>query len=330
MHVRPHEPPLAGTFRKNPADEAFIGELNEALADFEDRSYRPLDEALPTLHVIGAPRSGTTLLYQLVASGLDVGYVNNLTAAFWRTPLTGLRLAHKLGLDSLSSSFASDFGRTRGVSEPHEFGYFWNHHLGYPDLVERSPDHDAAIDWSRLVTVIVNMAATIGKPMVFKPMLLTWHLESMARHMDRTCYVWIRRERRQTALSLLRMREELFGNHDTWASLKPAVPLDDEPPWRQVAAQVVLIERVIDAACTRLGDGRVLRVDYEDVCTAPMDVLARTRELLGSHGHRPALRIDHLEPFAPQRTSALDAEFGARIDAALEEYEDRIVDGSAH
>jgi hypothetical protein len=321
MHVRPNEPELADAFRKDPADEAFLGELNAALADFEDRSYGDLPEELPTLHVIGAPRSGTTLLYQVLASAMDVGYVNNLVAAFWRAPVTGLRLARKLGLERLESSFDSAFGRTTGVAEPHEFGYFWNHHLRYPDLAQRGPDHDASIDWERLSRVIVNMAAALGRPMSFKPMLLTWHLETMVRHMPRTCYVWIRRDRRTTALSLLKMRRELLGDERGWASLRPDAPLGDEPPWRQVAAQVVLVEQTIERALDRLGPKHGLALHYDELCEDPMGAVERTRDLMGGLGHAPRVAVDALPPFTPKRNEALEAEFGDRVEAALEHYE---------
>ncbi len=321
MQVRPNEPVLAGAFRKDPADEAFLGDFNHALADFEDGSYGDLPEEFPTLHVIGAPRSGTTLLYQVLGSGLDIGYVNNLVATFWRAPVTGLRLARKLGLDRLESSFDSAFGRTRSVSEPHEFGYFWNYHLRYPDLSERDPDHGATIDWERLSRVIINMSACIGRPISFKPMLLIWHLEALAQAMPRTSYIWIRRERRNTALSLLKMRRSLRGTENEWASLKPAAVPDEDPPWRQVAAQVVLLEQRIARAAKTLGPERVLEVHYDDLCAQPMTVLEKTRDLLGRQGFAPEIRIDALAPFSPQYNAELEAEFGERVDEALEEVE---------
>ena len=319
MQMRPNEPVLAGAFRKDPADEAFLGQFNRALADFEDASYGDLPERLPTLHVIGAPRSGTTLLYQVLASGLDIGYVNNLVAAFWRAPVTGLRLARKLGLERLESDFDSAFGRTSGIAEPHEFGYFWNHHLAYPDLAERPAGHEQAIDFTRLARVIVNMAEAIDRPVAFKPMLLIWHLEAMVRAMPRTCYVWIRREPRVTALSLLKMRRSLRGTESEWASLQPAAVAEDAPPWRQVAEQVVLLEECIERAAAALGPERVLRVQYDELCASPMNVLQATRELMGRHGPAPELRLDALPAFTPQVNAELESEFGDRVDAALEE-----------
>jgi Sulfotransferase family len=310
-----------GAYAKDPDEERFLERLNEILAPHAEAELLDLDETYPTLHIVGAPRSGTTLLYQVVASGLEVGYVNNLVAAFWRAPVYGIALSRKLGLDEPGSSFSSGFGRTHGVQEPHEFGYFWNDHLRYPELSEQPPGHEDTIDWTHLRRVLLNMADAGGRPMAFKPMLLLWHLERMAEVMPRTCYVWIRRERRQTALSLLAMRQALFGTLDEWASLRPGGPhwLADEPPWRQVAAQVVALERVLERTATRLGGESMLTLRYEELCASPREVLGRVRDLLGSKGFAPELR-DCAFPEFEERRSELEDEFGSRVDEALEHF----------
>ena len=315
---RRRDPELAEGFRKDPAEESFLEGLNAALGPFEEEGCRDLPERLPTLHVVGAPRSGTTLLYQVIASGLEIGYVNNLVAAFWLAPVTGVRLSRKLGLDAASgSSFDSSFGRTEGLGEPHEWGYFWNHHLRYPDLAERGPGHEELIDWAGLRRVLVNMAEAGGRPMAFKPMLLIWHLEAMLRHMPRTCFVWIRREPRDTALSILRMRRSLLGSYDDWASLRPRDAPAGATPWEQVAAQVVLLERVLEGAAARLGPDHVLPVRYERLCAEPGAVLREIRDMMGAKGFAPALRPGEIPAFRERRNPALEAEFGARVDAAL-------------
>src|SRR5699024_2522631 len=153
-----------------------------------------------------------------------------------------------------------------GVAEPHEFGYFWNHHLRYPDLCERPPAHEATIDWDGLRAVITNMAEARGAAIAFKPMLLIWHMEAMARALPRTCFVWIRREPREVALSLLRMRLALRGSVEEWASLRPAAAAAERDPYRQVAAQVLLLDRAIAASARRLGADTVMEVDYGRLC----------------------------------------------------------------
>ncbi|MCB0031474.1 MAG: sulfotransferase, partial [Anaerolineales bacterium] len=49
-------------------------------------------EPLQLLFVVGAPRSGTTLLYQLLATRFAVSYFNNFTARFTAAPLLGQKL----------------------------------------------------------------------------------------------------------------------------------------------------------------------------------------------------------------------------------------------
>lgn len=311
-----HDPPLTARFAKDASDERFLEELNATVAPAERAAYRDVPERLPTLHIIGAPRSGTTLLGQVLVSALDVGYIDNLTASFWRAPVTGLRLARKLGIGP-DGDFGSQFGRTDAIGQPHEFGYFWNHHLRYPDLVERSPEHEDTIDWAELRRVLINLAEARGASMVFKPMLLIWHLERMAREMPRSCFVWIRRPARETALSILRMREALRGSVDQWASLRPDGIPDSDPPWRQVVAQVVALERTIERAAVRLGPDTLLPITYADLCADPNRTVAAVRELMAGKGGAPQLRRDDLPVFTPGPSRGLEDRFGDLVDAEL-------------
>lgn len=316
------DPEFADAYAKDPADEELLGTLNAALASAEDEAYLDLPETYPTLHVVGVPRSGTTLLYQVVAAGLEIGYVNNLVAAFWRAPVLGMRLSRKLGLDRFEPSFDSEFGRTRGVGEPHEFGYFWNHHFRYPGLYALPEGHEETIEWSWLRTVLVNMAHWNRGPVAFKPMLLTWHLERIAREMPLSCFVWIRRDLHATALSLLEMRRSLFGSEEAWASLRPHGPdwQAGEPAWRQVAAQVVELDRTLEAAAAALGPDTVLELGYEDLCADPQGALERIRALVGRKGFDLSLRDLGVSSFEPRRRDPLEEEFGERVDQALAEF----------
>ena len=317
---------LAGDFAKDLESEDFLEQLNAQLAPHADAGYQELKEMTPTLHVIGVPRSGTTLLHQAIVSRLDVGYVDNLVAAFWRAPTYGLQLSMKLGLADRGSDFFSSFGRTSDVGEPHEFGYFWNDHLCYPDLTQREGGHDATIDWTYLRRVLLNMAHVCGRPMVFKPMLLLWHLETMLREMPLTCYVWIRREARQVALSLLKMRELMFGSVERWASLRPldAVALGGDDPVMQVVAQTLVLERTIAQATESMGPSHVLEVGHPELCEAPDQVVVLVRELLESKGadigeHGPALA-----PFEVRQNDQLEARYGERVDQAIESVRGRL------
>jgi hypothetical protein len=269
-------------FRKDPEEERFLTELNESLQSLEEAGYRDLPERYATLHVIGVPRAGTTLATQLVAAHLDVGYINKLIAAFWKAPTAGIRLSRKLLPDSRPHAFASTFGLTRDVQEPHEFGYFWRWLLRYEDLSDLGDEHAETIDWHRVRRVLINMTWAFQRPIVFKSFWLGMHIRRIQSLLPKTCFLRVRRDPLETALSLLRMREEVLRSADAWASMKPK-----EYSWLrresipvQLAGQVLFLERMLDGQVASVGGRNVVESSYERLCEDPNRVIEEVGELL--------------------------------------------------
>ncbi len=86
---------------------------------------------IPLIYVVSLPRSGGTLMGQLLCAQLDVGYISNLAARFWLRPSVGIALSSAVLGDDYRNriSFRSKSGRTPAVEDPNEFGYFWTHWL---------------------------------------------------------------------------------------------------------------------------------------------------------------------------------------------------------
>ena len=298
------EPVLAKRFRKRKAEELFLARLNELLANGHDEDLTDLPEVHPTLFVIGPPRSGTTLLTQLICAHLDVGYVNNLIASFWEAPVYGVRLSQKLlGHAPTFSSYQSQFGRTLELSAPHEFGYFWTKHLRYRDMKQRGPEHELTIDWKALRRVIVNMADSFQRPMVFKPFLLIWHLRRMHEVMERSCFVRIQRDPIDNALSIARARQGFLQDDSQWLSLQPSECFEMEQLAlsEQVAAQVHYTNREIARQLCRVPKCRWIDVTYRQLCDSPAEVLEAVQDILRSRGCQVRRQSKPLESF-PFRT----------------------------
>ena len=86
---------MSDSLKNRSANTAFAS-LNENLQKVQQQLYNTITEDQTSIHIIGAPRSGTTLLSQLLLSYTQVGYINNLIAAFWNAPLYGIHLSKKL------------------------------------------------------------------------------------------------------------------------------------------------------------------------------------------------------------------------------------------
>lgn len=284
--VKRRDPELAAKYQKNAADEVFLETMNDALASAEESAYREMPEAYPTLLIVGVPRSGTTLISQLVSTHLNVGYINNLIAAFWQAPVTGIRLSKKLLGDFRDSSFASDFGRTHQLWEPHEFGYFWSKHLQRADMAEPEPAAPNEINWMHLKTVLNNMCAAFDAPIVFKSMLPGWYLRDLSQLMNRLVVVRIRRDPIDNACSLLKLRQEYNGSVDNWGAIRPLeyTWLQHQSLEEQLLGQVYFVEAAHTQGLATIPSHRVLETTYDELCDSPRVVLDAVSHLLTTNG----------------------------------------------
>ena len=315
------DPRLAAAFAKDPADEHFLATLNERLAPHELADYAEIDEHWPTIHVIGPPRSGTTLATQLIAAHLDVGCINNLVAAFWAAPVHGIRLAKKLLPIPAPSSYASRYGRTETISEPHEFGYFWSALLGYREMVEPSAEQIAAVDWARVRRTLLNMCAAYGRPTLFKSFMAGFYLSGLLPALPRTCVIRMRRDPVDNALSIVKMRHSYAADPSVWVSLRPREHawLQHESLACQAAGQVVFTHAAIDRGLAAVEHAHVLDVDYARMCSDPGAFLAEVQALVAGAGAELACLRPAPAPFEIRRPLG-EASLRSEIEAALAEF----------
>lgn len=317
------EPHLAPEFRKNEQHERFLRDLNAALDPFEQELYVDRERTQPLVFIVGVPRSGTTLASQILCSSLKVGYVTNLMATLWRAPVTGIRLFRGVLGDLAPSSFQSEFGRTKGAHEPHEFGYFWSHHLDYQDFEQKGTGHEDSIDWTQLRRVLANMASEFESPTLFKPLLLNWHIARAQRELAPALYVRLRRNSLENALSLLRLRQDFTSGTDQWPSLKPREYswLQHEEVSTQVAGQVHFIDKHISGQLSLLPASTYLEVDYEAMCADPRGFVETVRTAIASLQGEASLRA---VPPTAFEVRTLTERFSPRVvhevDAALRRF----------
>ena len=79
------------------------------------------------LIVSGNHASGTTLLYQIIASLYNCNFINNLSGKFFNnlTIVSFLNYFTAKFFSKYISNFNSSLGNTNGFLEPNEFGWFW-------------------------------------------------------------------------------------------------------------------------------------------------------------------------------------------------------------
>ncbi|MEN6624117.1 MAG: sulfotransferase [Smithella sp.] len=315
MEYDPHEPgKRVLKYLKITDDEDFFLKLNAALQNADlSNSEREIDVSdLPIIYIVGAPRSGTTLLSQLISRYLPVGYINNMIARFWMRPSVGIRLSEVLlGGDARREiTFQSSFGTTRKIQEPHEFGYFWRHWLSLDQSPTHklSPDLLTSLDKKGLkVALEKEILTSFQRPVVFKNVICGLQAAFLTEIHPLSLFIHISRDPFITAASILKSRQARFGSYDTWWSLKPSTwPFSQygKDASSEVAMQVYECRREIDEELSK-PNVQVLQMTYEDLCGQTLHSLERICGALERLGQEIRPLGNDISPLHPSKKTDL-------------------------
>jgi hypothetical protein len=314
-----------GHYGKSAESEHFLRELNLFLQPREEALYRDLDVQAPFVFVLGLPRSATTLMSQVLAYGLDAGYIDNVVARLWLAPVHGIRFSRSLLGERGSPAFESDYARTSDLHGIHEFGYFWRHWLRketFGDVIH-AREREADIDWAGLRRTLANMQAELGgKAFAAKNILAGYHLPRLRETLSEVIYVYIERDPLDVAVSILDARRKYYVDPNTWWSYTPVEyeELAGLDYWEQIAGQVHYLSRFYDRALEEAGLDVVVRTTYADLCRRPRDVLEAVGERsLEAHGREIPLRREPPDSF-PFRTHEGRNEEKDRFRTLLDTY----------
>jgi hypothetical protein len=285
-------------WRRNESLEKLLHETNRILAPAEEVLLeKGATPRLPTLLIVGAPRSGTTLLLQWLAASGHFAYPSNLMSRFYLAPAVGARIQLLLTderfafRDELwdlgqSADFSSDLGKTRGALSPNEFWYFWRRFLPNEELRPLSTDEIGQIDTEGLRQELAAVEQVFEKPVAMKALILQYNLAPLTRIFPSGLVLHVCRSPLYNAQSILEAREKFFGDRTQWYSAQPPefASLLELDPAGQVAGQVYYTNRSIEQQLEDLDARRWLRVDYESFCAEPQRVYANLRSKLGELG----------------------------------------------
>jgi LPS sulfotransferase NodH len=271
-------------YYKDPDDEAFLDQFNDSLLELEQQLYGSSQIEDPFIFSFGPPRSGTTLLSQVIAHGLDVGYINNFMARFWKAPICGIRLS-KILFDSNSiSNFQSEYGSTGPMRDLHEFGYFWRSWLNKHSFesIKNAKELESQIEWSELKTVLAGIQQQFNKPVLFKNILGSYHLPKFSEVLGKVLYVYIERDPLDTAVSILDARNKYYDDPSTWWSYVPPEyeKIIDQDYWTQIAGQIYYLKKFYSSEFDKLPSNQLIRTTYRELCSNPEQVLEQIRTKL--------------------------------------------------
>ena len=245
----------------------------------EDLKYLNL---YPPVFIVGPPRSGTTVLYQLLCKHTNFSYINNFVGNWYRIPILAAKAHITLFRDGDELELNSNFGKSKNHYGPNEFGEFWYKYFSkthfFKDQNKKSAD--------KLRLEIAAITKIFEKPILVKNVVNSMRIESLSNIFDNSTFIVIKRDKLDNAQSILNARVSLHNdkNHQ-WSVITPSMRNNPSLPFHEdIINQLDDIQLNIESSFKRLGNDRFIFIEYENLCNNTPKVLKSILQKLNSKG----------------------------------------------
>ena len=261
--------------------------FNLILSPFERFCLNNRDENFlknfPPVFIIGSPRSGTTVLYQLLCKYFNFGFINNFVSDWYRLPIIATSFYKKFLEGQNSVSLESRFGQSKDLYGPNEFGKFW--YQWFDDFHNPKKRISSIRDEIRLE--VSGLTKVHKKSILFKNVVNSMRVVLINNIFNNSIFIVITRDELDTAQSILNARIRLYNNKNhLWSVVPPSVNFSasEEPYWRQIVQQIRGIYSNINLAKETIGDKKFIYVKYKDLCNNTAVVLKSIKNQLYKQG----------------------------------------------
>ena len=270
-------------FKRNNSLEDFLNEINTDLLCVENNLLTKKEPDYPLIFIMGAHRSGSTLMMQWLANMGSFAYPTNMMSRFYKAPimaskiqllLTDEQYNYRNEIRDFNSSieFSSENGKTKGALAPNEFWYFWRRFLPFGELDYLSTDELLKkVDIDTFKSEFAGIVDVFQKPFALKGMILNYNIDFLDKLFPKAIFIHVKRDPLANIESGLKARERQVGSINEWYSFKFSEyhELKKLTPYEQVAGQVYYINKAVESGLADVVEHKKMVVPYEEFCTNP-------------------------------------------------------------
>ncbi len=242
-------------------NESYLSEERKLIVENFSEEYN-------VFFIVGVPRSGSTLLTQLICSTNMVCYFNNFISKYWMAPIYGAKVFKSISNDKEKIKYNSELGLTSGDHSPHEFGFFWQHWMNHRNSDYLNEKDLNNINWTGLNDELKGYAGYHKKNLLVKNLNYnSLKITSIKKHIPNSKFIFIRRDPRFVVQSILTARELQYGNQNAWWSTR--IPnyklLYSKPAIDQVISQLTFIINEVESQLKNIKREDIFELNYLDL-----------------------------------------------------------------
>lgn len=262
--------------------------------DLFDRFTMPI-ESVPTIFILASPRTGSTLLYQMMAKYFRMHYFSNYVAKhFPENPLVGTVIESVLteGLDE-DISLRNKYGETEGPHEPSEATQILRSWFPDEHPTETLSARVRKGKRPHIMNTMAGIAALTGKQIVIKNAWNCFRVRELASLFPASRFIWLRRDIAASSYSALLARRTQGDPATIWNSASPAnlSEIKRLPYIEQVVEQQFWTNDAVRRNLRRyVPDDRQVEVWYENITDDPLSALGRISECVLDSQSQGSLR----------------------------------------
>lgn len=251
-----------------------VQQANDGFDRWGIQKYSDTAEPISPIFIVGAPRSGSTLLYQAIAGVCQVGYISNLMALLPRHLIKLARVGRNR-MQSVGELRSSDLGFIDGVWSPNEAGLIMREWFDGPRLKVRD---------ELITNTFKSLESLFLGPLLFKNLNNSLRLERIKEIIPNARILFIHRDRIANGASILAARKRFYGTTNRWLGVEPTgfdELLKVSEPEHQVMWQIREIESAISRDSCNWEAENFHCVAYEDLCARPEEIIDQIVEKFG-------------------------------------------------
>lgn len=240
--------------------QSYVGNIKVG-KQLEKKTIQTTKILPPPIFVIGLPRSGSTLLYQIISTHFSVSFFSNLLSFFFGYPATIALLTKYFHLHSRIKKYSSNYGVTPGIFSPSEAGAIYR--LWFSD--------DSLISDEYIKNTINKISETLQKrPFVWKNLNLSTKIERLANIFPNAIFIKVDRRLEYVSQSIYLKTKNDDGIHIQGFEKDELKKSDNL--LEIVIDRVIDFENQINNQLSKINN-RILTISYEKLCLNTVEII---------------------------------------------------------